>query len=265
MAYHELHVHDIPVSMLESVAVSAILRASDLVKEGFYSALSIQEKSGPHDIVTQFDKAAERAIIDTIRNTFPNHAFIGEEGGIQGVSSNTVTWIIDPIDGTWNFARQIPSFGCSIAVMYNQVVYVGAVIDPIANELFVAKKGYGSTMNGKKLSVSQTANLKGSGVSLRVEMLKKLPHNDIGVLRRSGSTVLDMCYVAKGSLEGFIERGINIWDFAASTLIVQEAGGTVTNLDKTQTLLDPTRKHSIIATNGLIHKELLTWISMEHS
>lgn len=263
MSYHELLVNEIPLSTLESVAISAILRASDIVKEGFYSSLTIQEKSGPHDVVTQFDKAAEQAIIDTISQTFPDHAFLGEETGIRGIPNSQITWVIDPIDGTWNFARQIPSFGCSLAAMYQNTIYVGVVIDPIANELFVAKKGYGATMNGKKLSISSRSSLLESGVSVRIDMLKHVPSH-IGVLRRSGSTVLDMCYVAKGSLEGFMDKTINVWDFAASMLIVQEAGGTVTTLDNKTPLLDPLHKQSIIATNGLIHKDLLKWISTEN-
>lgn len=262
MSYHELLVNDIPISTLESVAISAILRASDIAKEGFYSSLTIQEKSGPHDVVTQFDREAEHAIIETISNTFPDHAFLGEETGSRGVPASAITWVIDPIDGTWNFARQIPSFGCSLAAMYQNTVYVGVVIDPIANELFVAKKGYGATMNGKKLSISPRSTLSESGISLRIEMLKSVPEN-LGVLRRSGSAVLDMCYVAKGSLEGFVDHSINIWDFAAAMLIVQEAGGIVTTLNNTPLLLDPAKKQSIIATNGLIHKELLKWISTE--
>ena len=262
MSYHELLVNDIPISTLESVGISAVLRASDIIKEGFYSNLTVQEKSGFHDVVTQFDREAEHAIIETISNTFPDHAFLGEETGSRGVPASAITWIIDPIDGTWNFARQIPSFGCSLAAMYQNEVYVGIVMDPIANELFVAKKGYGATMNGKKLSISMRSTLPQSGVSLRIEMLKNIPEN-FGILRRSGSTVLDMCYVAKGSLEGFIDRSINVWDFAASMLIVREAGGVVTTLKNKEPILDPKIKQSIIATNGLIHKELLTWISTE--
>ena len=264
MSYHELLVNDIPLSALESVAVTAILRAADIVKEGFYSSFTIQEKSGPHDVVTQFDKEAEYAIIDTISKTFPSHSFLGEETGIRGILHSQITWVIDPIDGTWNFARQIPSFGCSIAAMYENAIYVGAVIDPIANELFVAKKGHGATMNGKQLSISTRSHLSASGISLRMEMLKSIPSN-LGILRRSGSTVLDMCYVAKGSLEGFIDRNINLWDFAASMLIVEEAGGKVTTIDNKPPLLDPTKKQSIIATNGHIHKELLKWISTENA
>ncbi len=262
MNYHELLVNDIPISKLESVAISAVLRASDIVKEGFYSTLAIEQKSGPHDVVTQFDQAAEHAIIETISNHFPDHAFLGEETGLRGVPAQTITWIIDPIDGTWNFARQIPSFGCSLAAMYDNTIYVGVVMDPIANELFVAKKGYGATMNGRKLGVSERSELSRCGISLRIELLKSIPAN-LGILRRSGSTVLDMCYVAKGALEGFIDRNINVWDFAASMLIVQEAGGTVTTLDHTPPALDHTKKQSIIATNGQIHKELLQWISTE--
>ena len=117
-------------------------------------------------------------------------------------------------------------------------------------------------MNGKKLGVSGRTDLSRSGVSLRVELLKSIPSN-LGILRRSGSTVLDMCYVAKGALEGFIDKNINLWDFAASMLIVQEAGGVVTNLDNATVTLDHTIKQSIVATNGHIHKELLKWISTE--
>ena len=261
MSYQELLVNDIPISSLESVAVSAALRAADIVKEGFYSSLTIQEKSGPHDLVTQFDKAAEDAIIETISKSFPDHAFLGEESGITGVLQKQITWVIDPIDGTWNFSRQIPAFGCSIAAMFENVLYVGAVIDPIASELFVAKKGYGATMNGKKLSISKRSDFLHAGISVHTDFLKNAPSQP-GVLRRSGTTVLDMCYVAKGSLEGFIDRNINLWDFAASMLIVQEAGGKVTTLDNKPLSFDPKIKQSLIASNGYLHKEIVQWISM---
>lgn len=241
---------------LEGVAISAILRASDIAKEGFYATLAIQEKSGPHDVVTQFDQQAEHAIIETISKAFPHHSFIGEESGTRGNPSSEITWIIDPIDGTWNFARQIPSFACSIAAMKNFEVILGVVMNPIAGELFIAKKGHGATMNGKPLRTSHRSHIAHSGVSLRMELVRGFPH--FGVLRRSGSTVLDMTYIAKGSLEGFIEKEASLWDFAAAMLIIEEAGGMVTTLNGERLSLNTTEKQSIAASNGIIHKELLS-------
>ncbi len=255
-------IQDLDINALEIVALAAAQQASALLNIGFYSDLEVKQKSHAHDLVTQFDTKSEELIISVIKDSYSNHAFVGEESGIQGDVENEITWIIDPIDGTWNFAKQIPSFAISIAVYYKKAVHLGVCIDPIANEIFIARKGKGATMNGKKLSVSKVSNLEHSGISLGSHIGFDDLHK-IAQIRRSGSTVLDLCYVAKGSLEGFIDNRQRIWDYAAAQLVVVEAGGTVSCFDNSPLSFDFKNRTQILASNGIVHQELMKWISME--
>jgi len=258
---NDVIINGVSLSQLESTGIAAAMVAADILTDGFYSKPEIKFKTGKYDIVTPFDLKAENAIIKRISEDFPEHSFYGEENGQQGDLENQITWVIDPIDGTLNFARQIPSFSTSIACVYKGITYVAICFDPLAKELFIAKKGFGSYMNGQKLEISPVANLEDSGISLGLTVgLEKI--KEIGFIRRTGSSVLDICYVGKGALEGYIEFSLNLWDFAASKLIVEEAGGKVTTINGD--MITPSFKttSSIIASNGLIHKELLQWISM---
>jgi len=245
---------------LEHVGLSAALRASDVLRDGFYSELIIEEKSGIHDVVTQFDKKAEEVIVSSIKSHFPHHCFVGEEGGTQGSLESEVVWVIDPIDGTWNFSRQIPAFAISIAALVDKKPYLAICLDPIANELFIGKQGHGASMNGRPLSVSPISTLPSAGISLGGCVgTSNMCH--ISQIRRTGSAVLDLCYVAKGALDGYIEWSLNLWDFAAAALLVEEAGGVVTTIQGTPIEIDFGKKSSIVASNGKIHKDLLKWIS----
>lgn len=254
---------DDPLSEIEVVAIQAANQACDILKAGFYSEFRVQEKRHRHDLVTEFDLKSEKIIVDTIKKAYPHHAIVAEESGIQGDIENQPTWIIDPIDGTWNFAKQIPSFAISIATYYRGKVHLGLALDPISGELFLATYGGGATMNGKPIYVSNTLEIEDSGISLAT--CKHLrPIHALSQIRRSGSSVLDLCYVAKGALEGFIYPALRVWDYAASSLIIEEAGGTVTNFQN-QPLTFPLREPSaIVATNGKIHGEIIQWISMEN-
>ena len=251
--------HDI--SALEHVVLAAVNQTADLLRGGFYSELEIKTKSHTHDLVTQFDTQAEDLIISTIKKEYPDHAFVGEESGCVGDTENKITWIIDPIDGTWNFAKQIPSFAISVAACYKGEAYLGVCLDPIANELYIGRRGEGATMNGKKLSVSTTNKLKDAGISLGKAVGVEAIHK-IALIRRTGSTVLDLCYVAKGALEGLIDDSLNVWDYAAAALIVQEAGGVVSTFENKPLPYDIKVPSSIVASNNEIHKELVKWISM---
>jgi myo-inositol-1(or 4)-monophosphatase len=245
---------------LEHVALSAALRAADILRKGFYSDLIIEEKTGIHDVVTQFDKKAEEIIISSIRTHFPNHSFVGEEGGTQGSLEAPVIWVIDPIDGTWNFSRQIPAFAISIAAFIDKKPALAICLDPIANELFIGKLGGGAAMNGRPLVVSSIATLTSAGISLGGCVgMSNICH--ISQIRRTGSAVLDLCYVAKGALDGYIEWELNLWDFAAASLLVEEAGGKVTTLKGNPITIDFGKTSSIVASNGKIHEDLINWIS----
>lgn len=248
---------NIPLSSLTTVAINAALRAGETLKEGFYSKFSVETKTGPHDLVTEYDRKAEKIIIDVIREAFPSHSFLGEESGQSGDIENTPFWIIDPIDGTWNFAKQLPSFAISIGCAYRKKMYSSVCFDPLAGELFSAERGFGAMMNGRKLKVSEITDLNAATISLgtraSVEMRKK-----IGVIRRTGSTVLDLCYIAKGSIEALYDKDLYPWDFAAAMLIIEEAGGQLTQPNGAE--VDITQKSDIFACNKVIFKELAQWI-----
>ncbi len=167
---------------------------------------------------------------------------------------------MDPIDGTWNFAKQIPSFCTSLSAYHKGEVLLGISFDPIANEFFMAQKGKGAFMNGKKIHVTSTNNLHAAGISVRA--LVELDHlHQVAMIRRSGSSLLDMCYVAKGSLDGFIEWNLSVWDFAATMLLIEEAGGKITDPLGKRPILEPGKKYTLVASNGHLHEELLGWIS----
>lgn len=245
---------------LEHTGISAALAAATILRTGFYSELKIKQKSHLHDVVTQFDVQAEEAILRVLRSTYKNHAFLGEESGLVGNKTDEYLWIIDPIDGTWNFARQIPSFCISIAVLHNMKTILSISFDPMSNELFIGKKGHGAFMNGKRIFVRPTKTLEESGISLGGAVGKDSLHH-VSQIRRSGSSVLDISYVAKGALEGFIEWNLNIWDFVGPALLVEEAGGMVTSPTGKTIEIELGKKFSVVASNGFIHKDLIKWTS----
>lgn len=248
------------LSEFEHVGISAALSAADLLRPGFYTDLEIKQKSHVHDLVTQFDIQAEEAILRVLRTSYKDHSFLGEESGLQGSKGSDCLWIIDPIDGTWNFARQIPSFCISITALYQMMPVVAICYDPISNELFVGKKGHGSFMNGKRISVRNTKTLEESGISLGGAVGRDSLHH-VSQIRRSGSSVLDIAYVAKGALEGFIEWNLQLWDFVGPALIVEEAGGMVTSPKGKPIEIEIGKRFSVVASNGHIHKDLIKWTS----
>lgn len=253
---------DIPLADLESTAIAAVMIAADILTHGFYSAPEIKIKTGKYDLVTPFDPMAEMAIIKRIKEEFPDHAFCGEESGITGDITKQITWVIDPIDGTLNFSRQIPSFATAIGAIYQGVAYLGVCYDPLARELFVARKGHGAYMNGKRLHVSTPSKLEDSGISIGGTVgIEKI--HEIGFIRRTGSSVLDLCYVAKGALEGYADKNLNAWDYTAPKLIIEEAGGKVTTAEGKPIIIDLQKKTSLVASNEKLHGNLLQWISTE--
>jgi myo-inositol-1(or 4)-monophosphatase len=221
-------------------------------------------KKGEIDLVTEADLAAEKAILEVIGRNFPRDAILAEETGKKGVEA-TRNWLIDPLDGTTNYAHRFPFFAVSIALEVENERVLGVVYNPYTHEFFEAEKGKGARLNGELLQVSGTGSLRDSllatgfpyDVHERPErvmaLLEKMLVRAQGV-RRLGSAALDMCYVAAGRLDGFWEKDLKPWDTAAGEVIVQEAGGRVsTYAGKSYSpYLD-----SLVASNGWIHDQIV--------
>lgn len=230
----------------------------------FNGSFTISSKDSINDLVTEADHASEKAIIKIIQDKHPDHFILSEETGSVHTDSN-IKWIIDPIDGTINFANGIPICCVSIGVEQDGEMIMGAVFNPFMNELFFAEKGKGATLNEQPIKVSDKDNLLTSclvtGFPYQyldtpngpLEIFEKLIRKSIPV-RRLGSAALDLCWTAAGRFDGFYEHKLQAWDSAAGYLIVQEAGGIVTDLKGDK--FNPYQP-GIIASNGKIHDQLL--------
>jgi myo-inositol-1(or 4)-monophosphatase len=248
-------------------AIDAVRQAGAIQMAGLGRAIDIRKK-GTIDLVTEIDLAVERMIRALIAERHPDHDILAEElGGPSGPRSR-YCWIVDPLDGTTNYAHGLPLFCCTVALEIDGVLEVGAIYDPTRDELFTAERGKGAYLNGVRLHVSQTATLIDSllvtgfpyAVQERLQELVGLFSAFLGAsraVRRLGSAALDIAYVAAGRMDGFWEQGLNAWDIAAGVLLVEEAGGRVTGLDGGPFVL---RTGRIIASNGRIHDEMRTVI-----
>lgn len=226
---------------LLNIGVRAARRAGDLIVRHINQLDAIKVASkGKNDFVSEVDRMAEEDIIQTIRRSYPDHAFLAEESGARGKAE--YTWVIDPLDGTTNFLHGFPVFAVSIAVMHGDRIEHGVIYDPMRQELFTASRGGGAQLDGRKIRVSQARNLPealiGTGFPYKpgsdwleayVAMLADAMRETAGV-RRPGAAALDLAYVAAGRLDGFWEIGLNLWDIAAGALMIQEAGGLVSDL-----------------------------------
>lgn len=223
------------------------------------------ERKGAINLVTEVDKLCEEMISEGLRKAFPEHDILGEEG-IAKRKESELCWIVDPLDGTTNYAHSFPFFGVSIALEHKGDIICGVIYDPVRDEMFAATKGKGATLNGKKISVSKAPNLKESllatGFAYSVQEPGRPDNLDnfasfIKValaVRRPGAAAIDLAYVACGRLDGFWELFLNPWDIAAGVLIIREAGGSVTNFDGTPIDIYGTQ---ILASNGRIHDEMM--------
>ncbi|MGQ8365176.1 inositol monophosphatase family protein [Glaciecola sp. 1036] len=223
-----------------NIAVRAARSAGSIIARGFENLddLQIQSK-GSSDYVTKIDKEAEAAIIGKIQQSYPEHSFIGEEGG--NIDNNSdFTWVIDPLDGTTNFIRGIPHFAVSIALLYKGKLDQAVVFDPIRGELFTASKGAGAQLNGYRIRVSKAKDLTETVLATAFPFKDKSQFAEAsskfnavymqsGDVRRMGSAALDLAYVAAGRFDGYFEKGLKSWDMAAGELIVREAGGLSTD------------------------------------
>lgn len=251
--------------MLKTTLLNAIEAGAKELRHYFNNEdLKITNKEGINNWVTEADHAAEKAIIDVIRADFPDHFILSEEVGEMVTGSDT-KWIIDPIDGTINFACGIPICCVSIGVEQHGEMILGAVYNPFMNELFFAQKGFGATLNNKKIHVSRKTELVSSCLVTGfpysyldmengpLEVFERFVRKGVPV-RRLGSAAIDLCWVAAGRFEGFFEHNLCAWDTAAGYLIVEEAGGKVTDMEGNK--YSPYQK-MLVATNGLIHDELI--------
>lgn len=229
------------------------------------------KSGGINDLVTEADHAADKAIIETIRKNYPDHFILSEETGNVPTDS-AYKWIIDPIDGTINFAQGIPICCVSIGIEKEGQMILGAVYAPFLNEFFFAERGEGAFLNDKPISVSaQTELIKSCLVTGFPYSYLDAPNGPLQVferfirrgvpVRRLGSAAIDLCWVAAGRFDGFYEHKLNAWDSAAGFLLVEEAGGKVTDFEGEY--YSPYQPH-ICATNGKIHEELLKVVNGVH-
>ena len=249
--------------MLQTTLSKAVQAGASELQHFFNGNFKISNKEGINNLVTEADHAAEKAIINIIQNTYPDHFILSEETG-EIKTNSEYKWIIDPIDGTVNFSNGIPICCVSIAVEKAGEIILGTVYNPLMNEMFVAEKGKGATLNGKPLTVSTKDSLSSSclvtgfpytyldSANGPLEVFEKLIRRGIPV-RRLGSAAIDLCWVAAGRFDGFYEHSLQAWDSAAGFLMVEEAGGKVTDFNGNY--YSPYQPH-LLATNGLIHEEL---------
>lgn len=248
-------------------AIKAAKTAGKIHRQYFLKkTTTIKTKSTSFDLVTTADIEAEKAIKKIIKKQFPNHSFLGEESGSE-IKDSPYTWIVDPLDGTNNFASGLPIFCASVALAKEKQTIAAAIYDVTRNELFYASKGGGAFLNGQPIKVADIDSLQNSLLitgfyySRGKEMLETLDNikhffqHGIRGIRRLGSAALDLCYVAAGRTGGFWEFELKPWDFAAGKLIVEEAGGEVTNQQgKNVSVL---KKQFIVASNKTLHPAML--------
>lgn len=230
-----------------NIAVKAALAAGNTILRALdrLGTVKVSEKS-PNDYVTEVDQQVERDIIAIIQKAYPSHQILGEESGTTaatGKKTEDFTWIIDPIDGTRNFIHGFPQFAVSIAVSYKNKIEHGVIYDPVRQELFSASRGKGARLNDHRIRVSANKSMEesliGTGCPSRhsPELVESYTNSIKAVLplcgdvRRAGAATLDLAYVACGRLDGFWEAGLKIWDLAAGSLLIKEAGGLVSDFE----------------------------------
>lgn len=252
------------MDLIKRTAIKAAFESGRILKSHFGNSLDIRKK-GAVDLVTDADTASEAAIIEIIHTTFPNHSILAEESGFNQRDA-TCQWIIDPLDGTVNFAHQVPIFCVSIAFARNGVPEMGVVLNPMNGELFTAVTGEGAFLNDRPIRTSSTDAV---GDSL---LATGFPYNLRSVfdtitqrlasclraargIRRLGSAAIDLCALSCGRFDGYWEQNLHPWDTAAALVIARESGAVVTDFDNNPFQIE---HKEILATNGLIHAEMLS-------
>jgi myo-inositol-1(or 4)-monophosphatase len=221
------------------------------------------ELKGEFDLVTEADRASEALIVERLQTRFPTHAILGEEGGDRAAESE-YRWYVDPVDGTTNFAHGFPVYNVTLGLERAGELIAGVIFDPTRNEMFAAEKGGGAYLNGHRIQVSKAASADAALVATGFPSKRR--HENVNIhfyyqmamvthgVRRAGAAAIDLAYVACGRLDGFWEFGLSPWDMAAGILLIEEAGGRVSDMKGgAHTLRSP----HILADNGLIHADVL--------
>lgn len=251
-----------------NIAVRAARRAGDIIMRAYDRLDHIRvEEKGHNDFVSEVDRAAEAAIIEIIGTAYPNDSFHAEETGEVVNANSDNVWVIDPLDGTLNFLHHFPQFSVSIAQRINNRIEHAVVYNPISQELFTATRGEGAMVNGRRMRVGERSGLKGSLI------VSNLPNEtssldfyqnfisktlrDVSAFRRTGSTALDLAYVAAGFVDGFVCQRFAPWDIAAGLLLVREAGGLIVDFDGGDEMF---AKQNLLAGNPKVVKSLLVAI-----
>lgn len=255
-------------SKLALTAVHAARKAGAIVRRGFGTSFEIRSKEGPHDLVTEYDHKSETAIWQILQSAYPESALLGEERGRMGPENADLIWVVDPIDGTTNFAESIPIFGISIAAVVHGQVEAGVIYQPITDELFIAVRGEGAYLNGDRISVSKTEALEDCFATTSLSYHRHLdPLKSLRLfemiaprtreMRALGSAVLNIAYTAAGRFDAFWSSGgtLSPWDLAAGVLLIEEAGGKITQCSGEA--IDPLRRSDVLAANPHIHQHLL--------
>jgi len=253
-----------------NIALAAARKAGEIIARAAdrLDLIEVGRKAG-NDFVTEIDRAAEREIIFHLRKAYPDHLILAEESGASGDAAKAggYQWIIDPLDGTTNFVRGIPHFAVSIACVRDGRIEHAVILDPVRREEFTATRGAGAQLNGRRIRVSTRAGLKeavlGTGIPFRepsvhllrpyLQTLEQSASRSAGI-RRAGAAALDLAYVAAGRLDGFWEIGLQRWDIAAGALLVQEAGGLISDFNGGNGWMDSGR---IVAANPKCLKAML--------
>ena len=248
-------------------AAQLALDAGAILRDRFGQPHEVRFK-GTIDMVTEADSAAEALIASRLRDAYADHLLLCEEGSRGEALDSTYRWVVDPLDGTTNFAHGLSTFAVSIALEEAGLPIIGVVYDPMRDELFVSQRGGGTTLNGEVIHVSHTDRLIASilvtGFSYDFERRARQAETwrdfliRVQAIRQTGSAALNLCYIAAGRLDGYWERGISPWDVAAGALMVMEAGGTVTDMSGGPFSSDD---REILASNGALHTDLLSVIA----
>ena len=247
-----------------NVAVRAARRAGDVILRHHTRVADLEvSRKGHGSFATQVDRTAERAIISTVREFYPDHGFLAEEGGARS-GKEEVTWIVDPLDGTTNYLHQIPHYAVSIAVRSKGRLEHAVIYDPRRNELFTATRGWGAQLDNRRIRVSRHDTLAEAVLAVSIPQTldgrteERLAHRG-AIRRRTGSTALDLAYVAAGRFDGFWGVGLHIWDLAGGVLLVREAGGLISAPDGGEDFLE---RGDVVATNRRLFRETLR--SIQH-
>ncbi len=246
---------------LRDAAVEMAREAGAVVREG-YGRIHAPKRKGRIDLVTEYDRRSEAVLLARLRERWPDHAVLAEESGAH--AGSRVKWYVDPLDGTTNFAHNYPFFGVSVGVEVDGVLAAGAVYDPVRDEMFAGARGEGATLNGAPIRVSANTTLEdallvtGFPYDVREHPERHLPLFQAFLvraqgIRRDGSAALNLCYLAMGRFDGFWEGNLSPWDLAAGVLIVQEAGGVVTDYAGGPLRLDG---RQIVAANPALHETM---------